>query len=145
MVFLGEGVTVPKKVMVIPFDADLSIAIQATAQFAGALRSLGFEVVERPLEEMLGDSILTSETRIKLKEQIGIEGLFLGNIKFDRGEWTFDTSFNIRLIDVETGRVLWVAEVYDPRTFGSVSDKRTSATYTVNNAVKILKRDLKLK
>ncbi len=141
---------VPAKVGVIPFAGDSNIAVQSADQFAGGLLPLGFEVVERQqlqavlveLNYQYSESV-NPETRRKLKEQLGLEGLFLGSITGESSPMWVDSHLNVRLVDVETGRVLWAAEVHDPRTIGVSMDIRTSATYTVKNALKILAKDLK--
>jgi curli biogenesis system outer membrane secretion channel CsgG len=142
---------VPKKIGVIPFAGDSDIAIQAADQFAGALLPFGFEIVERQqLVSILGElryqhtESVSPETRRQLKEQLGVEGLFLGSITGESSPTWVDCHLNLRLVDVETGRVVWAAEVHDPRAIGLSMDIRTSATYTVKNAVKILKKDLKI-
>jgi hypothetical protein len=143
---------VPRKVGVVPFAGDVRISVQSADQFAGGLLPLGFEVVERQQLQSVLDELkyqhgdfVNPETRKRLKEQLGIEGLFLGSITGESSPTWVDSHLNLRLIDVETGRVLWAAEVHDPRVFGLSMDIHTSATYTVKNALDILKKDLKSK
>ena len=137
---------------VVPFSGDPGIAIQATDQFAGALIPVGFDVVERQqLASVLGEVMLQQtelvnpETRSRLKQQLGVEGLFVGSMTGESSITWVDSHLNIRLVDVETGRVLWAAEVHDPRVLTLSMDPRTSTIHTVRNAVKILKKDLRIK
>jgi hypothetical protein len=143
--YITEGINVPKKVGVIPFDGDFSIANQATGQFANELKSLGFEVVESSFEGIPKDSMPTTEIRIKLREQFGIEGIYYGNIRGTKTWDWVDTYFNIQLVNIETGRVVWTAEVHDPRSVCIDTSQSTSVKITIKNAMKILKKDLKLK
>jgi curli biogenesis system outer membrane secretion channel CsgG len=142
---------VPRKVGVIPFAGDPGISIQATDQFCASLMTIGFDVVER--QQLLSivrelsfqqSEFVNPDTRIKLKEQLGVEGLFVGSMTGESSITWVDAHLNVRLVDVETGRVLWAAEVHDPRAFTLSMSPRTSAIYTVKNAVKILKKDLKI-
>lgn len=140
---------VPSRVGVILFKGDLDITLQATEQFLNGLPALGFQVVERSqinavLKELgfqQSDSV-DSTTRERLGKLLGLEGVFVGSITGESSATWIDSHLNVRLVSIETGKVVWAAEAHDPRLFTLSTDVRTSAIYTVREALKLLRKDL---
>ena len=140
---------VPSRVGVILFKGDRTITLQATEQFLNGLPSLGFQVVERSqinavLKELgfqQSDSV-DSTTRERLGKLLGLEGIFVGSITGESSATWIDSHLNVRLVSIETGKVVWAAEAHDPRLFTWSTDVRTSAIHTVREALKLLRKDL---
>lgn len=144
---LPDGV--PKRVGVAQFSGEYPINIQASDQFASGLIELGFDVVERQhianVYKELGlqlSGIIDDSTRVKLGKQLGLKGIFVGSVTGESSITWVDSHLNIKLVDIETGRIIWSATAKDPRLLTLSMDVRTSITHTVRNALDILKNDI---
>ena len=91
---------IPNPVGVVPFSGDPGISIQATDQFANSLIELGFDVIERQeLNALVGElafqqsELVNPETRQKLREQLGVKGLFVGSVTGESSELWVDFLF----------------------------------------------------
>ena len=140
---------VPKRVAVLPFKGDPKISVQATDQFTAGLSVVGFEVVDASLIDaaagrpsLPSSGALDIDTRNDLRRTLGVQGVFIGSITGESRLLWVDSHLNIRLVSLDTGAVVWGAEVHDPRGTTVSMDVRTSATYAVKNALKILAKDL---
>lgn len=140
---------VPSRVGVIPFQGDSAITLQATEQFLNGLPALGFHVVERSqinavlieLDFQYTDSV-NPMTRERLGNLLGLEGIFVGSITGEASSRWIDTHLNVRLVSIETGNIIWAADAHDPRRTTWSMDVRTSAIYTVREALRLLRKDL---
>lgn len=141
---------VPKTVGVSLFSGESPINLQATDQFSAGLVSLGFEVVERHhLEEVVNElglhqSGLISEKSIKaVGEHLGLDAIFVGSVTGESSAMWVDAHLNIKMVEIQTGKVLWSAAAKDPRLFTLSADVKTSVVHAVKNALSMLKKDLK--
>jgi len=144
---LPDGV--PKRVGVSQFIGEYPINIQATDEFSSGLIVLGFDVVERQqistIYNELGvqqSGIIDDDTRLEIGNQLGLQGIFVGSVTGESSIFLVDSHLNIKLVDIETGRIIWSATAKDPRFTTLSLDVRTSITHTVRNALNILKNDL---
>lgn len=140
---------VPKTVGVSLFSGESPINLQATDQFSAGLVVLGFEVVERQhLEEVVSElglqqsGLISEKNRKALGEHLGLDAIFVGSITGESSATWIDAHLNIKLVDIETGKILWSAAAKDPRLFTLSSDVKTSVTHAVKNALSMLKKDL---
>lgn len=140
---------VPKTVGVSLFSGESPINLQATDQFSAGLVNLGFEVVERHhLEEVVNElglqqSGLISEKSIKVVgEHLGLDAIFVGSITGESSEMWIDAHLNVKMVEIQTGKILWSAAAKDPRLFTLSSDVKTSVVHAVKNALSMLKKDL---
>ena len=140
---------IPSRVGVVPFQGDSRISLQATDQFANGLYALGFDVVERQqIEQILAElsfqhtESVDPTTREQLARQLGLQGVFLGSVTGESSALWVDSHLNVRLVSVETGRLVWGVEAHDPRTIGWSMDVRTSIVHTVRKALELLRKDL---
>ena len=140
---------VPRKVGVV-IGGDPRMARQTSDEFAAALFQQGFEVVERNrIDPLLTEYAMSREgyldpaSGVKLGRVVGAEGMFVGTITWERSPGWADSHLNLRLVDVKTSRVLWTANVHDPRTFGTLAPE-ASVGPTTGAAIKLLKKDLGL-
>lgn len=140
---------VPKKVGCALFTGQSPINSQATELFLCGLLKLGFDVVERlQLDKILEElelqhtGLISPETRQILGRQLGLEGIFVGNITGRSTSFTVNTFLNLKLIDVQTGKVLWSGSFCDPRMFALTTDAQTSIIYTTREALRMLGKDL---
>ncbi len=144
---LPEGV--PKRVGVSQFVGEYPINIQSTDEFSSGLIAFGFDVIERQqitaVYNELGvqqSGIIDDNTRIEIGNQLGIQGIFVGSVTGESNITWVDSHLNIKLVDIENGRIIWSASVKDPRIVTLSMDVRTSITHTTRNALNILKNDL---
>ena len=142
-------VELPHIVAVMPFTGDVRITRQAADRFAGGLIQLNFEVVEKEkLETVLNELIIhpgeyvDSTKRGQLRNNLNLEGMFIGTINSRTGASRVSTELMVKMIDVGTGRMVWSAEVKDARCLNWNKDLRKSLDYTVGRALKLLKRDI---
>ncbi|WP_367871591.1 CsgG/HfaB family protein [Luteolibacter sp. Populi] len=140
---------VPRKVGVV-IGGDRRMAGQMSDELTAKLFQLGFEVVERhridPLlteYAMAREGYLDPAASVKLGRVVGAEGMFVGTITWERSPGWADSHLNLRLVDVKTSRVLWTANVHDPRTFGTMAPE-ASVGPTSGEAIKLIKKDLGL-
>lgn len=140
---------VPKTVGVSLFSGESPINLQATDQFSAGLVSLGFEVVERQhLEEVVNElglqqSGLISEKNIKeVGKHLGLDAVFVGSITGESSAMWVDAYLNIKMVEIQSGKILWSATAKDPRLFSMSADVKTSVLHTVKNALSMLKKDL---
>jgi hypothetical protein len=140
---------VPRKIGVV-ISGDRRMAGQISDELAAGLFRLGFEVVERnridPLlteYAMAREGYLDPSAGVKLGRVIGAEGMFVGTINWERSPGWADSHLNLRLVDVKTSRVLWTANVHDPRLFGTMAPE-ASVGPTTGEALKLIKKDLGL-
>lgn len=141
-------VGMPRRVAVI-FSGQAPIDMQSADQFSSALIGLGFDVVERnhidqllKEQELSTGGRLSAETAARLGRLIGAEGIFVGTVTGESSLTWLDTHLSVNLVNTETGKIVWGADVHDPRTFGVSMDVKTSIVYTTRHAIKLLKRDL---
>lgn len=144
---LPEGV--PKRVGVYQFSGDYPLNIQSTDQFSAGLLRLGFDVVERQhLENVIDElslqqtGIIAENTRKELGKQLGLEGIFVGSVTGEVSPMWIDSHLNIKLVDIQTGKMIWSATAKDPRILTISLDVKTSIVHTTNQALKMLERDL---
>lgn len=143
---------VPRRVGVALFEGEEPINRQATDQFAAGLLKLGFDVIERSslqtvIDEMeiSSSDLFSKETRTELGKQLALEAVFTGSITGSETLGWSDTHLSVKLVDVETGRIIWAATADDPRIFGrrrGVADAKSSAVYSVKHALDLLKGDI---
>lgn len=140
---------VPKTVGVSLFSGESPINLQATDQFSAGLVSLGFQVVERQhLEEVVNElglqqSGLISEKSIKaVGEHLGLDAIFVGSITGESSAMWVDAHLNIKMVEIQTGKILWSATAKDPRLFTLSADVKTSVVHAVKNALSMLKKDI---
>lgn len=142
---------VPERVGVVLFAGEEPINQQATDQFSTGLLKLGFDVIERSnfqaiINELeISSSDLFSEsTRAELGNQSGLEAIFTGSVTGEDSMTWVNTHVNVKLVDIETGRIIWAGTANDPWKPGRRlrSDVRTSVTHSVREALKLLENDL---
>ena len=140
---------VPSIVGVPIFSGDSYISTQATDQFSAGLMQLGFEVVERAhLEEIINErklqysGLVAESSRGILNEELGLQGLFVGSVTGESSAAWVDTHFNVKLIDISSGKTIWSATTKDPRAITLSMDVRTSIVHTVNSALSVLRKDI---
>ena len=117
---LPEGI--PKRIGVSLFWGKSPINIQATDQFSAGLVALGFDVVERAhiakvfneLEIQFTGAI-DEKMRKELGRQYGLEAIFVGSVTGESSPMWVDSHLNVKLVDIETGRVIWSITANDPR------------------------------
>ena len=85
---------------------------------------------------------IDDDTRLEIGNQLGLQGIFVGSVTGESSIFLVDSHLNIKLVDIETGRIIWSATAKDPRFTTLSLDVRTSITHTVRNALNILKNDL---
>ncbi len=141
---------VPKRVAVVPFTGESPINVQAADQFSAGLVNLGFDVVERQHFdkivkelEVQHSGMISDETIQSVGRQMGVEGLFVGSVAGRSNELFVNTYLNLKLVEVETGKVLWAGTFSDPRIFGLTNDHKESIIYTTKKALEILEEDLR--
>lgn len=140
---------VPRKVVVATFDGDIRLTRQATTQFTAGLLPLGFEVADpRVLETVTAPDIFPpagyskSQLRIDLCETLGLDGIFLGEVRGKAGVYRASSFVGVKLFDTDSGRLVWAAQTDDPKWWSFSTDVRKSTSRTVNKALKILNSDL---
>ena len=143
-----EGV--PRKVGVAIDGGDPRLASQASSEFTAGLFRLGFDVVERSEMDAIlrefalkGSGMLDSAERVEIGKMTGTEGIFVGSVTYERSAAWVDSHVNVRLIDVNSGRVIWTAEAHDPRLVGISDAPETSIIHSTREALKLLKKDLR--
>jgi len=141
---------IPKRVAVTPFQGSSSLSIASSDQFSNGLIQLGFEVVERPHMATLIKELQFQHSGIvadadlpALGRQLGVQGIFVGSVDGRRSDFFFNTFLNLRLVETETGRVIWSGRFSDPRIFGLTDDLTTSIIYTTKEALEHLEQDLR--
>ena len=142
---------IPERVGVALFAGEEPINRQATELFSAGLLKLGFEVIERSnfqaiIDELnISSSDLFSEsTRGALGQQSGLQAIFTGSVTGEDSATWVDTHVNVKLVDMETGRILWATAASDPWKPGRRlrSDVRTSVEHSVRKALDDLEEDL---
>ena len=140
---------VPKRIGVAKFTGDYPINIQSTDQFSVGLIELGFDVVERHhLEAIINElalqnsGFISEQTRKKLGEQLGLEGIFVGSVTGEVSPMWIDTHLNIKFVDIESGKIIWAATANDPRVLTVSTDVKTSIFHTTKKALKMFRSDL---
>ncbi len=140
---------VPREVVVATFDGDMRLSRQTTLQFSAGLVPLGFEVADpRVLETVTAPEVFPpigyekSQLRIDLCETLGLEGIFLGEVRGKAGVYRASSFVGAKLYDTDTGRLVWAAQAEDPKWWSLSTDVRESTSRTVKKALKILRSDL---
>jgi hypothetical protein len=153
--FMVQGNTValpsgvPVRVGVATFSGDTSINVQATDRFASGLLSMGFDVVQRAhFESALAElglskgELLSEKTRTELGQQIGLEGIFVGNVTGESSILEVNSHVNIQLVEARTGRIIWTVTNKDPRAFTWSMSVKTSINHAIDHSLNILSADL---
>jgi hypothetical protein len=143
---LPQGV--PKRVGVF-FSGQAPIDMQSSDQFSSELLGLGFDVVERShLDKILAEQALSAsgriskETAIQIGKLAGVEGIFVGTVTGEHSAHWTDTHLVVNLVNTEDGRIVWGADIHDPRTFSVSIDVTTSIIHTTREAIKLLQQDV---
>ncbi|MEW5693247.1 MAG: GNA1162 family protein [Candidatus Hydrogenedentota bacterium] len=118
-------ITKPKiKIAVIPFRNASGIGgagIRVSESFVVQLLKIGrYEVIERTrIDQILNEqkfsqlNIVDQETAIKIGKIAGVDAVLIGTVTEYRDMWEGETppevGANVRLIDIETGAILWAA------------------------------------
>ncbi|MDP8219402.1 MAG: FlgO family outer membrane protein [Candidatus Theseobacter exili] len=141
---------VPARVGVAIFSGKEPLNQHATDQFSAGLLELGFDVIERNHFQSILDeqnisntALFSDKTRSELGKQLGLEAIFVGSVTDEKKLLKVTTHVNVKLVNINTGRVLWAATAKDPRILGKrLTDLGTSISHTVNEALKMLENDL---
>ena len=139
--------TLPKIVGVMPFSGTQPYADQASILFSTELlRSDEFDhVVERQhLLEVIAElgwnqtDFISKDIRTAIGEQMGLEGVFVGDVSTHETSNGIDSSIYIKLIDVESGSVLWSCSAQDNRLSGWANSTRSATQDSIRNLEKDL-------
>ena len=141
---------VPKKVIVVPFVGDVRVTRLVIGLLSEGLAPLGFDLIDNRLLE--SDPVLSrylpiayanEEIRSALLEQFGSHGIFTGKVTSKAGIYRIRTFVDIKLVDAETGNLIWSVQTQDPRWYSFDTDVRSSVRCTVRHALKMFENDLK--
>lgn len=140
----------PEAVIVAPFSGDFRVARMAANQFTEGLLSLGFKPVDieksglrKILPEHPAIDVFDSTLLRALVERIEVEGIFTGNIANPTSRMRARSELKVKLIDIQTGEILWSANVGDPRMFSRDRTAQNSSKRAVTKALNLLDDDLK--
>ena len=144
---LPEGI--PHRVWVAPFTGEAALTKATAARFGDGLLQLGFEPVTpgeaNRITQIIKSGELARLDSLALDEiaQSGVEGVFVGEIKADiNGNRAF-AALRVELIRLADQQVVWICEVGDPRWWSRDLNPAPSALRAVNEALQILRKDLK--
>jgi len=144
---------VPRRVGVALFAGESPINQQASDQLTAGLLNLGFDVIERSNFQAIIDEleisssdVISEPTRAELGNQLALEAIFTGSVTGEESTFWIDSHINVKLVDIDTGRIIWATTAQDPRSRISRrkvrGDVKTSITYSVNEVLRQLKEAL---
>ena len=140
----------PKRVAVATVVGAPPVGADATARLSRGLVDLGFDVVrsgadvDRVLRQWgygISDSI-SADTRKRLHETYGLEGLFVGFLSPDKGQVLAETQLSLRLISIPSGNLVWSANVLSQEATPFWGGMRNTATMLAEKALEALEKDL---
>lgn len=140
--------SIPARVAVV-FQGTVPLDAVATDEFSTGLISLGFQVCERRqlkhvLEELAFSrtDLVSPDEIVEIGRLLGVQGVFVGTITSEKTAFGLDTHLHTKLVDIESGRILWSASSHDPRHFSLSMALETSMVYTARESLKLLRADL---
>ena len=80
--------------------------------------------------------------RKKLEERYGLEGIFVGTLSQDKGNFVDETRLSLRLISVPTGKLVWSANVVGGGVTGLDGGVNERAVSAVEKALHSLEKDV---
>ncbi|HVN24012.1 MAG TPA: hypothetical protein VMT71_08565 [Syntrophorhabdales bacterium] len=140
----------PKRVGVATIVGNLSAGQNATDRLSRGLVDMGFHVVtiNWDVDKMLGqwgrgvDESLPETTRRRLQERYGLEGLFVGMLSQDKGNFINDTRLSLRLIGVPDGKLVWSVDVKGESPANLGGGVKDTAVSAVEKALQSLQKDV---
>ncbi|HUJ90599.1 MAG TPA: hypothetical protein VLX12_10415 [Syntrophorhabdales bacterium] len=149
----GDRLTVagfPKRVGVATLAGNLAAQAEATDRLSRGLVDLGFQVVARSwaMDKVLRQSAegisekIPERIRKRLEEQYGLEGIFVGTLSQDRGNFVDETRLSLRLISVPTGNLVWSTNVVGGGVTGLDGGVNERAVSAVEKALHSLEKDV---
>jgi len=143
-------VELPRRVGVATIVGNLAAQQDATARFSSGLVDMGFHVVATnwDMDKVLGrwsagiDDALPEFTRRRLAELYGLEGIFVGSLSQDKGNFVDETRLSLRLISVPSGTVVWSADVHGGGVSGLDGGVKDRAISAVKKALRSLEKEM---
>lgn len=146
----GEGApstwpsAVPRRVAVGEFDGDAALSRRAAAALTKGLVERGFEVQRlgagRGEVGSVSDSLAPDTAAVRAA---GPPGVFVGSVTTVLKGTRATAAVEVRLMDAETGRVLWQSSAEDNAWWSSNLEPTDSMLRCVDAVLKALDRDLK--
>jgi hypothetical protein len=143
-------VAFPKRVGVATLVGNVAAQVEATDRLSRGLVDLGFQVVTRnwDMDKALRRSAegvsetIPEQIRKRLEERYGLEGVFVGTLSQDRGNFVDETRLSLRLISVPTGKLVWSTNVVGGGVTGLDGGVNERAVSAVEKALHSLEKDV---
>ncbi len=129
---------------------NLAAQQDATARLSRGLVDMGFHVVATnwDMDKALGrwaagiDEALPEATRRRLVELYGLEGIFVGRLSQDKGNFVDETLLSLRLLSLPGGTLVWSADVHGGGVSGLDGGVQDRAISAVKKALRSLEKDM---
>lgn len=140
----------PRRVAVATVVGAPAVGADATARLSRGLVDLGFDVIRSgaDVDRLLSrwgygvSDAISAETRKRLHETYGLEGLFVGFLSPDKGQALTETQLSLRLISIPTGNLVWSANVLSQEVTPFWGGMRNTAVVLAEKALEALEKDL---
>jgi hypothetical protein len=135
---------IPRKVAVRLCETSPSVRFDVMNALAENLSSMGIDVANvgnvADTQLVCGGETLPEAVRKSLRDNLGIEGLFVGVFEQRRVEPMLLTRFELRLIDIPSGRLVWSTNVKRD-DLAATANARTAAAKAAKTAVESFQKD----
>lgn len=143
--------SMPREIAIFPFGGNFELSAIAKEEFSQGLSDIGFEIVEREgLAAIIAElqiqqtGFVAPDKVAKLGGALGVRAIVMGTVEGESSPLWVDSHVNLRIVDVESGKVLWSCSAHDPRLFTASMSPKTSVIHSARNAIKLLRKDISL-